>query len=76
MHAAIITANLRNVFRSKESEIVKWEDFMVSRREEQSQSALGVAVNQLIALATPVKASKAEKRRKKRDRSRKARRKA
>jgi hypothetical protein len=77
MHAAIVASTIRNVFRSKSSEPVDWKDFMFVQESEHRESALGNAVNTLIAMAVPkAQAKKLSKaRRKKRDRSRKASRK-
>lgn len=77
MHAAIIAATIRNVFRSKDSKAVDWKDFLFVQESEHRKSALGNAVNQLIAMAVPkAQAKKQKARSKKRDRSRKASRKA
>ncbi len=53
MHAAIVAATLRNVFRSQNAKAVDWKDFMFVQESEHRKSALGDAVNTLIAMAVP-----------------------
>ena len=78
MHAAIIAATMRNMFRAAGATAIDWKDFLFVHESEHRENALAKAMNHLMAIAVPKRQAKkdAKLRRKKRDRSRKTRRKA
>lgn len=78
MHAAIIAATIRNIYRPKGARPIDWKDFLFVPESEHREAALKSGFSQLAAMAVPKKQAKreAKRRRKQRDRSRKAGRKA
>lgn len=78
MHAAIVAATMRNMFRATGTNPIDWKDYLFVHESEHREASLAKAMNQLMAIAVPKRQAKkdAKRRRKERDRSRKTRRKA